>query len=191
MNSVDGWYLRTSDEHYRCHEVYVKRTRSTRISDTIHFKHKHITSPTLTPEDTIVKAIGDLTEALRERRNTKGAMEHEALQRLDKLINKIPIPQSTRTQLATTRRVTFDPTTKPAAEMQQTPRVHLGTPSPRVQETPIPRVQENSSPLRIHSTHHTITAATVVKPLQQMASKTTMRIPPPTSDTDENARHDQ
>jgi hypothetical protein len=189
MNSVDGWYLRTSDEHYRCHEVYVKHTRSTRISDTIHFKHKHITAPTLTPEDTIVKAIGDLTEALRERRNTKGAMEHEALQKLDELMNKIPIPQSTRTQLATTRRVTFDPTTKPATEMQHTPRVHLGTPSPGVQETPnprvqviipSPRVQESTSPLRIHSTHQTITAATVDKPLQQMASKTTMRIPPPT-----------
>ncbi len=73
--------------------------------------------------------------------------------------------------------------------MQHTPRVHLGTPSPRVQETPnprvqvispSPRVQESTSPLRIHSTHQTITAATVDKPLQQMASKTTMRIPPPT-----------
>jgi hypothetical protein len=37
----------------------------------VHFKHKHITAPSLTPEDTIVKAISDLTEALKERRNTK------------------------------------------------------------------------------------------------------------------------
>ncbi len=91
MNSVDGWYLRTSDEHYRSHEIYVKHTRGVRISDTVHFKHKHITAPTLSPEDTIVKALNDLTEALRERQNTKGTIEYEALQKFDKLMNKIPI----------------------------------------------------------------------------------------------------
>ncbi len=52
-----------------CH---VKSTRSERVSDTVHFKHKNITQPTITPEDTIVKALNDLTQALKERRNTKG-----------------------------------------------------------------------------------------------------------------------
>jgi hypothetical protein len=28
FNSIDGWHLRTSPEHYRCHVIYVKRTRS-------------------------------------------------------------------------------------------------------------------------------------------------------------------
>ena len=101
MNSVDGWYLRTSDEHYRCHEIYVKHTRGVRISDTVQFKHKHITVPTLTPEDTIVKALNDLTEALREQRNTKGTIECEALQNFDELMNQIPIQQPTPTQLST------------------------------------------------------------------------------------------
>ncbi len=198
MNSVDGWYLRTSDEHYRCHEIYVKHTRSTRISDTVHFKRKHITAPTLTPEDTIVKATSDLTAALRERQNTKGAMEHEALQKLDELINKIPIPQTTQTQSTTIRRVTFDPTTKPAAEMQQPPRVRIEMPTPRVQEImppprvqemptprvqkiiPPPRVQENTPPLRIQPTPQTITTATVDKPLLQMARKPAKKSPSPT-----------
>ena len=100
MNSVDSWYLRTSDEHYRCHEMYVKHTRGVRISDTVQFKHKHITVPTLTPEDTIVKVLNDLTEALREQRNTKGTIECEALQKFDELMNQIPIQQPTPTQLA-------------------------------------------------------------------------------------------
>ena len=56
-NSSDGWYLRTSPEHYRCHVIYCKNTRSERISDTVHFKHKYIIEPTLTPEDTIVKGL--------------------------------------------------------------------------------------------------------------------------------------
>jgi hypothetical protein len=180
MNSVDGWYLRTSDEHYRCHEIYAKHTRSTRISDTVHFKHKHITAPTLTPEDTIVKAMTDLTEALRERQNTKGAIEYKALQKLDELMNKILIPQTARTQPITTRRVTFDPTAKPVAETQQTPRACIETPTPRVQETmPPPRVKEGTPTLRVQPTPPTITAATIDKPLQQIAGKTAKRIPTP------------
>ena len=171
MNSVNGWYLHTSDEHYRCHEIYVKHIRSTRISDTVHFKHKHITTPTLTPEDTIVKAMTNLTEALRERLNTKGAIDYKALQKLDELMNKIPIPQTTRTQSTTTRQVTFDPTVKPAAETQQTPRVHIDMPTPRVQETmPPPRVQEGMPTLRVQPTSPTITAATIDNPLQWIAS---------------------
>ena len=32
-----GWYLGPEMEHYRCHEVYIDKTRETRISDTVHF----------------------------------------------------------------------------------------------------------------------------------------------------------
>ncbi len=38
-HSTDGWYLETSNKHYRCHIIYVKKTRSKRISDTVFFKH--------------------------------------------------------------------------------------------------------------------------------------------------------
>jgi hypothetical protein len=151
-----------------------------RILDTVHFKHKHITAPTLTPEDTIVKALTDLMEALRDRRNTKGAIEYKALQKFNELLNTIPIPQMMQTQPATTRQVTFDPTAKPAIETQQTPRVRIATPTTRVQETmPPPSVQEGTPTLRVQPTPPTITAATIDKPLQQNASKTAKRIPTP------------
>ncbi len=91
-NSVDGWYLRTSPEHYQCHVIYVKHTKSERVSDTVYFKHKHIMQPTLTPEDTIVKALNDLTHTLKERRNTKGILEIDALQKIDELLKKILSP---------------------------------------------------------------------------------------------------
>ena len=52
-DSADG-YVRTSPEHYRCHEVFVKATKSKRITDTVFFKHKYITQPTVTPADAIV-----------------------------------------------------------------------------------------------------------------------------------------
>jgi hypothetical protein len=56
----------------------------------VHFKHKYITQSTLTPEDTIVKALNDLTNALKQKRNNKGIIEYEALQRIDKILNNIP-----------------------------------------------------------------------------------------------------
>jgi hypothetical protein len=64
-NSIDGWYLRTSPEHYWCHVIHVKKTRSEQISDTVLFKHKYITQPHVTAADQIVKAINDLTCALK------------------------------------------------------------------------------------------------------------------------------
>ncbi len=83
-------YLCTSSERYLCHVIYVKKTRSERISDTVHFKHKYITQPTLTSEDTIVKALNDLTNALKQKKNKKEIVEYEALQRIDKILNNIP-----------------------------------------------------------------------------------------------------
>ncbi len=56
----------------------------------MHFKHKYITQPTLTPEDTIVKALNDLTNALKQKRNNKEIVEYEALQKIDKIPYNIP-----------------------------------------------------------------------------------------------------
>ncbi len=107
-------------------------------------------------------------------------MEYDALQKLDELLNKIPFPQMTRTQLVTTRRVTFDPTTRPAAIETPTPRVQEIMPPPRVQDTPTPtvqeimpppRVQNVTPPLRIQSTPQTITAANIDKPLRQLQTR--------------------
>jgi hypothetical protein len=114
MNAIDAWYLRTSDEHYRCHVIFVKHSRSERISDTVHFKHKHITIPTVTPEDTIVKCLNDLTQALKERRNTKGTIEYDALQKMDELLIKILVSTvPVTTTIEPLRTVTFSETTKP------------------------------------------------------------------------------
>ncbi len=64
-NLIDGWYLQTSPEHYQCHVIYVKQTKSERVSDTIFFKIKLITQPAMTPADIITKALNDLTQALK------------------------------------------------------------------------------------------------------------------------------
>ncbi len=72
--------------------------------------------PNLTPEDTLVKALNDLTNALKQKRNNKGIVKYEALQRIDTILNNIP---STDQQVPPTKskRVTFDKMAKPPREI--------------------------------------------------------------------------
>jgi hypothetical protein len=118
-NTINGWYLPTSPEHHQCHRTYVKKTKSERISDTVFFKHRYSTQPTVTPADTIIKALGDLTQALKGRRNLKGIEQIKALSKIDELLNNI-----LTTNKAPTRKVTFDEATKPPQEVQTAPRVN-------------------------------------------------------------------
>ncbi|KAL7475055.1 hypothetical protein ACHAW6_000989, partial [Cyclotella cf. meneghiniana] len=64
-HASDGWYLRTSPEHYRCHVVFVKATKSKCITDTVFFKHKYITQPTVTHADAIVNAYHNMVKAIQ------------------------------------------------------------------------------------------------------------------------------
>ena len=81
-HSSDGWYLRTSPEHYRCHLVFVKATKSKRITDTVFFKHKYITQPTVMHADAIVNAYHNLMKAIQGLSNTKNQAHFEAVQRI-------------------------------------------------------------------------------------------------------------
>jgi hypothetical protein len=133
-NSTDGWYLGTSNEHYRCHIIYVKKTRSERTSDLVFFKHQYITQPTLTQADIIVKAIDDLTHALKGRKNVKGNAQIEALEKIDELLNNILKKLSTVREKQVTPNENTHPVTQPIAETV--------IDSTSVQ-TPIPRVQND------------------------------------------------
>ena len=81
-HALSGWYIGTSIEHYRCHRVFCTKTRSERVSDTVIFQHRHITSLTLMAEDTIVKAIGDVKSILLKRQNTISNIERRAIKKL-------------------------------------------------------------------------------------------------------------
>ena len=73
----------------------------------------------MTPADLIVKALGDLTKALKGRRNMKGIEQIKALTKIDKLLNNIPTTNKTPT-----RKVTFDEATKLPQEVLAAPRVN-------------------------------------------------------------------
>ena len=63
-HSVSGFNIGTSLKHYRCYKIWVKDTRSVRIGNSVFFKHKYLTMPTITNADSLLKAANDMTTAL-------------------------------------------------------------------------------------------------------------------------------
>jgi hypothetical protein len=63
-HTASGYYLRNSKEHYQCHQIYTSDTRHTRVCDTVFFKHKYLTMPTITSADAIFKAADNLVDAI-------------------------------------------------------------------------------------------------------------------------------
>jgi hypothetical protein len=110
-------------EHNRCFHIYIVKTRATRISDLVFFKHQYITNPQLTPETLVLKAASELTSAL------KGTVPQEAetadaLARVSELFHKIAEAKAAKAK---------------AKEQQNTHRTH---PNAR-QAVPLPRVLIN------------------------------------------------
>jgi hypothetical protein len=125
---------------------------SERVSDTVFFKTKYITQPTLTPADIITKALNDLTKALKGKNNDEGVGQLEALKQLDAILNNVPEPVPTQVETRSTqRRVTFDKAANAPVKVE----VRETIPTPRVIERPQRR---RTGPI------HT---ATIEKPIPQ------------------------
>ena len=132
-NAINGWYLQTSPEHYQCHVIYMKQTKSERVSGTVFCKMKYITQPTLTQVDVISKALNNLTQALKRKSSQQGLEQIKALKKLDTILNNEPelTPATTDTR-PTQWRVTSGKAAKAPAKTE--PRE--AAPTPRVTEQP-------------------------------------------------------
>ncbi len=83
-----GFNLGTSMEHHQCFKIYVTKTRATRVSDTVFFKHQYITNLTVSPESLVVAAAQQLTSTLKGN-IPAGNKTAEALKKVSKLFTKI------------------------------------------------------------------------------------------------------
>ena len=125
-HSMDGWYLQTSPEHYRCHVVFVKKTQSKRITDTLFFKHKYITQPEVTPADMIIKAYRDLKSALHGITNTRDNAQMDAIQQIQQQLqpgHRKEIENKLQRRLPRVERSSHKELTSPM--LPQAPRVHF------------------------------------------------------------------
>jgi len=82
-HSLDGWYIGTSQEHYRCYTIHVKETNSECVSDTVVFRHRYVTKPFATPADKLMKAISNLKHKITKTNNVNGYKQLAALKKLD------------------------------------------------------------------------------------------------------------
>ncbi len=179
-NTTDGWFIQTSPEHYRCHVIYTKKTRSVRISDLVWFKHKYITQPTVTPANMIVKALTDLTPALKGKTNLEGLDQIESLKHLEELLTNTPPPtqveaistpmHTVETRIKNPRDTTPDAT---APRVEQTPMVtfNIGTkpPNKSVPQSP----QTYAAEIRVQKEQSKDTSKVIINKLMLPKGKLT------------------
>jgi hypothetical protein len=88
-----GFNIGTAMEHHHCFHVYITKTRTTRVSNSVLFKHQYITNLQLTPVTLVMKAALELTSAL------KGMVLHDAetadaLAKVSNLFHKIALTKA-------------------------------------------------------------------------------------------------
>ncbi len=130
-----GFNLRTSMEHHCCYRIYITKTRATRVSDTVNFKHQYITNPTVSPESLVVAVAQQLTTALKG--NIPGGNEMmEGLPKVSELFTRIAVAKQ---EVAAAKAQLNKLQAHPAA--WQTPLLlRVAAPAPRVVAT-VPRVE--------------------------------------------------
>ena len=72
-----------STERYHYYTVWIRETGAKIVSDTVYFKHKYITNPTVTPEDAVIQEAQQLPVAFKGKLKT--TMEKSGIYQLNKL----------------------------------------------------------------------------------------------------------
>ena len=124
-HSVSGFNVGTSLEHYRCYKIWVKETRAIRVANTVFFKHKYLTMPTVTNADALLHAAQDMNTALLggigQASDTKQAIEKlmqifkQNAEKEKKVQNDSQI-QRVRMEQAAAQRVQLEATNEAEAE---------------------------------------------------------------------------
>jgi hypothetical protein len=60
----DGWYIDPALEHYRCYTVYIIKTRSERVVETVDFVATEVPLPSPSSRELATQAAKQLTHAL-------------------------------------------------------------------------------------------------------------------------------
>ena len=63
-HGVNGWYLGQAPEHYRCHRVYITKTTSEKIVNTVQFSPSHCNMLKTSSADAATEAAASLTATL-------------------------------------------------------------------------------------------------------------------------------
>ncbi len=117
VHADTGFNIEMAMEHHQCFHIYILTTR-------VFFKHQYITNPQVTPKTLIVKAVSDLTSALKGTISCNGKTA-EALQKFSKSFTKIA---ATKSELAKAK--------EQQNNLQNHPDACQAVPPPRVAKRP-------------------------------------------------------
>ncbi len=151
--------------------------RSKRISNTVWFKHKYVTQPTLTPADMLVKALNGLTQALKGKSNLEGLEQIESLKRLKEILTNPPQqiekqPQTAEPRVNNLRQVTQIQNSP--GPWLETPTVTFDTGTKSPNKTVLPPTQLHTAEPRLQKQQNTdISKAIIYKPMPPKNSKLT------------------
>ena len=99
------------------------------MADTVFFKHKYITQPTVTPADAIVNAYNKLRQAIQGIQHSKDDAQIEALERIEQTLQPTHNKSSNKAERVKSPRVQSELT-------QEAPRVRFDNRPPSTQESP-------------------------------------------------------
>ena len=88
-HAINAWNLSTSMEQHRYLNVYIKHTRYERIFDMLFFKHKYLTSPIVTPEDTVVESTKGLKYTVTAKSKSTDSKYMESVKNWQTFLRKL------------------------------------------------------------------------------------------------------
>ena len=65
LQGTKGWYIGGAQKHYQCWTIYVTKTSSERVSDTVEFSPQQCQLPSLSSKSLATKETTELTYALK------------------------------------------------------------------------------------------------------------------------------
>ena len=189
-----AWNIGVFIYYYRCQNIIAKGTRDTRVSDTLEFRHHHLTIPTRTPADHIIHGVEQLMTAINAASAVECDNQLAAIQALRQVFHRwlrpteqlspnpppnLHQPNSTQSNpyiLRRTRRIkkSSNPPPRVVPNTRQA-EVFTPTPSPRVDMG----VVDNEEPIAMHKHTHLHRQVMPVPPAGQeepIARKTLSRI---------------
>jgi len=141
-HAVDGWYLGLATLHYRCYRVWILKTTSERIADTVVWFSTKVSMPNSSSTDAAIAAARDLTNTLLHPSPASplspiSDSQHAALQQLSTIFHEItdPGPAKIPTPMTVAKTTTvppgFEPLPRPvSAALSRVPSPPSTTPSP-------------------------------------------------------------
>ena len=114
---IEAWYLGPAMSHYRCHTVYVPKSRAERIAQMIDFFPHNCAAPQASPLDNATRAADALASTLKGHQQNSpfqapGNLQYQAIKTLSKIFSQLVSKRKAMEPVQLPRVLTDQPTTK-------------------------------------------------------------------------------